>query len=120
MFETFKTPAMYAAIQAVLSLYASGRTTGIVLESGHGVSHAVPIVEDKDAILPSSRLDLAGGNLDDYLMRILPEYKNRTYNNPADRKIVRNIKEKECYVALDFDQEMATEKSYELPDGQVC
>lgn len=30
MFDTFNVPAMYVTIQAVLSLYASGRTTGIV------------------------------------------------------------------------------------------
>ena len=39
LFETFNVPALYTSIQAVLSLYASGRTTGVVLDAGDGVSH---------------------------------------------------------------------------------
>ncbi|GKV08126.1 hypothetical protein SLEP1_g19803 [Rubroshorea leprosula] len=107
MFETFSTPAMYVAIQAVLSLYASGRTTGIVLDSGDGVSHTVPIYEGYALPHAILRLDLA-------------------VTTTAEREIVRDMKEKLAYIALDYEQELeaaktssSIEKSYELPDGQV-
>ena len=125
MFENFKVGSMYIAIQAVLSLYAAGRTNGIVLDSGDGVTHAVPIYE---GFAPSNaiiRLDLAGRDLTDYLMKLLKE-RGHCFTTSAEREIVRDMKEKLGFVSLDFEQDLrntpsssSIEKSYELPDGQV-
>ncbi|KAG0312175.1 Actin, aortic smooth muscle [Linnemannia gamsii] len=125
MFETFKAPALFISNPAVLSLYAAGSTTGVVLESGYGVTHAVPVYEGFALPHAISRLNFAGRDLTNYLVEML---MGRGYSLPtsADREIIRDLKEKLCHVALDFENKMQTadlypalERSYELPDGQV-
>ena len=125
MFESFNVPAMYVNIQAVLSLYAAGRTTGCIIDSGDGVTHVVPIYDGY--ILPHGikRLDLAGRDLTKYMATILTE-RGYVFTTSAEMEIVRDIKEQMTYIPLDFDEEVLKsqqscllEKSYELPDGNV-
>jgi len=126
MFDNFNVQATYVAIQAVMSLYASGRTTGIVMDSGDGVSHLVPIYEGYALPHAVIRLDLAGRDLTAHMVKLLTERGN-AFTSTAEQEIARDIKEKLCYVALDYQAELAAyeqdgtkfDQTYEMPDGQL-
>ena len=125
MFENFRVPAFFSAIQPVLALYASGRTTGLVLDCGHSVTHAVPIYEGYSMPHAIVRVNWAGTDLTEFLMKIMME-RGHSFTTTCEREFVRDIKEKLCYVAQDYEQEMSNAKndasigkSYALPDGQV-
>lgn len=123
-FETFNVPMVNITSTAVLSIYETENTTGLAIESGDGKCHVVPIYEGYPLLHAIIRLDLAGRDLTDYLMKILTE-RGYSFTTTAEREIVREIKEKLCYVALDFEKETekaagnasAVEKEYILPSG---
>ncbi|KAF7374321.1 Actin 1 [Mycena sanguinolenta] len=104
IFEIFNAPAFHVQNQAVLALFANGRTTGTVVDSGDGVSHTVPIYEGISFPHATLRLDVAGRDITNYLMKNLSD---RGYT--AEHGVVQDIKEKICFVALNFEQELRTE-----------
>jgi len=125
MFETFGFNGVHCSIQAVLTLYAQGLLTGVVVDSGDGVTHIVPVYEG--FALPQSirRLDVAGRHLTEYMIKLML-LRGYTFNRTADFEVVREIKEKVCYVGYDLELEkkLALEtttvvQSYTLPDGRV-
>ncbi|CAD8062576.1 unnamed protein product [Paramecium primaurelia] len=118
LFESFNVPQFYSVNQAVLSLYASGRTTGIVVDSGYGASHIVPIYEGSVLNQAVCQSDLAGRACTKYL-DILLNQLGISISSSSRMNIVGNIKEQFCYVALDYEQEMMENKQsvvYILPD----
>ncbi len=127
-FEEFKVPAFYVFTQAVLALYASGRTTGLVVDSGDGVTHVVVIYDGYSIKHATQRMDLAGRSLTQYLQKHLTE-EGVSLKGAAEGEIVKQIKEKLCYVALDYNQELQEYQrsknqpesdrraEFELPDG---
>ncbi|XP_060614635.2 actin, cytoplasmic-like [Anolis sagrei] len=123
MFETFHVPSCYLAIQAVLSLYASHRTTGVVIHVTGRHAKIVPVYEGHALERAIRHFGMGGHHLTTFLSRTQRDWISRFKNGT---EIVKDIKEKFCYVALDYELEMATaassstlEKSYELPDGKV-
>jgi len=125
MFEEFHFQGVQVSIQAVLTLYAQGLLTGVVVDSGDGVTHAVPVCEGYCEPRNIQRLDVAGRHLTEYLIKLLL-LRGYTFNRTADFEVVREIKEKVCYVGYDLELEkkLALEtttvmEKYTLPDGRV-
>ena len=116
MFETFDVPAT----QQVLALYSTGRTTGLVFDTGDGVSHAVPVYDGYSLPRAIVRLELAGRHVTDHLGSLL-KHQGYSFTTTDELEILRKIKEQFCYVATDFELELSTADSnttsYELPDG---
>jgi centractin len=126
LFETFNVPALYCSVQAVLSLYASGKTTGLVLDSGDGVTHAVPVYQGFSIPNSIRRIDVAGRDVTEHLQMQLRK-GGHIFHTSAEKEIVKSIKESTAYVALDIVKEekdwvgsRSEGKSidYTLPDGQ--
>ena len=126
MFETFNVPSFYIGNSGVFSLYSIGDVTGVVLDIGDGVSEIVPIYEGYPIQYAITRTNLAGRDLTEWMIKLLFERNIVYFDTAREKDIVRDIKEKLCYVALDYDAEMEKaaisseiNRTYELPDGNI-
>ena len=124
MFEVFNVPCLYVSVQAVLALYSNGRTSGLVCDSGDGVSHTVPIYEGYAIPHAIQRIPMAGRDITSFLQKILDE-RGYSFTTNAEIEIVRDIKEKFCYCVNNYDDALkeaedshSCEKNYELPEGR--
>ncbi|CAO2641681.1 Actin-like protein 9 [Lemmus lemmus] len=121
-FESLHSPAIYVASQSVLSVYAHGRVNGLVVDTGHGVSYTVPVVQGYNLPHAIQRLDLAGNHLTAFLAEML--LGSGFSLRQEDLDLVENIKHHYCYLASDFQKEQARldqecKQTLKLPDGRT-
>ena len=116
MFETFNVQGLYIQNVGVLSLYANGSYQGISVDSGHEVTQFVPIFEGYVIENAVNRIDFGGKDLTEYMVRLLI---GKNIPIGKEKEIAKDIKEKACYVAYNFENEMKSVEpfDYELPDG---
>jgi actin len=126
MFETFNVPSSCVFCSSLLSLYSAGRTTGVVLEIGGGITQILPIYEGYVIPFKGTKINLAGNDLTEWMSKLLYERGGYSFDTTEEKETLRDIKEKLCYVALDFDAEMekaATsseiDRTYKLPSSNI-
>ncbi|XP_067410506.1 actin-like protein 9 [Emydura macquarii macquarii] len=122
VFESLNSPGMYIAYHSVLSVYAHGKISGLVVDTGYAVTHTVPVHEGYNLPHATERMDIAGSHLTSFLMQLLKD-SGHAFNERM-MHIVEDIKQKFCYVAVDFESECSLPKEeylvdFQLPDGQI-
>jgi centractin len=122
MFESIRAPALYFSPPSVLSLYASGRTTGVVLDVGDTVTHVVPVYEGFALQHSVCRSDIGGRDVTRELQLQLRR-AGLSLTTTAEADLARTIKEETCYFTPTPFADTAAEKEsnmqYQLPDGSV-
>ncbi|KAJ5075064.1 actin-7-related [Anaeramoeba ignava] len=126
MFEKFQVSQFYVGFQEVLSLYANGRTTGIVIDLGEEISRGIPIIEGYSVPNSIFSVDIGGSDLTEYLIQMINQ-KNYPFTHSLEKQVFQEIKEKICYVDMDFNDKMEipfqsnleNEIDFDLGDGNV-
>lgn len=111
-FETLRAPAIFFSPPAVLSLYASGRATGVVLDVGEGVAHCIPVYEGYALVHSMTRSDVAGRDVTKRLQLLLRK-SGLAFSTTAECDLVKKIKEDVCFV-----QSSSQQQQQQMQDGR--
>ncbi|MHA1732465.1 MAG: hypothetical protein ACTSU5_11010 [Promethearchaeota archaeon] len=123
LLDTYKVQSLFMANSSLLALFSVGLTDGLVLEVGEGNTYIVPVANGDLYYAGVMKLNLASADIAENLRSLLLRY-GHSLDFSAQKEILRDIKEKNCYVALDPQSERARSQqidrvSYTLPDGET-
>jgi len=120
--EHYQCMAFYPVLDSMLTLYSGGFQTGLVIEIGDSITRIVPIYEGYKLDHAIKYLDIGGRTLTRYMEKILGE-TGYSADSSIRRELVRALKEKACFVSLDYKEDLKRveqyEKPYTLPDGST-
>lgn len=119
MFDTFGVESLNISIQGVLSLLGHGKYTGLVLDSGEGVTHTFPVYDGYGLVHCVNRLDLGGRDLNVLLAKLCAQV-GTCLASTQEQHYVRQMKEQHCYVCMDptVESEVVEDVVHKLPDGR--
>ncbi|NHJ20870.1 MAG: hypothetical protein EAX91_08015 [Candidatus Lokiarchaeota archaeon] len=118
LFETHRVKSLIMIPTPILSLFSVGLTTGIVVESGDGITWVCPILNGEMVEQSVQKLTLAGIDVNQHLKNLLMREGINIESSAVD-EIVKDIKEKNCFFALDPENPPKVDESYSfaMPDG---
>lgn len=120
-FENFNCPTFAVVPSGVCALYSSGRTTGVVLDSGEGVTSVTPVYDGFIIEKAANRINVGGKEVTDHLKRLLFE-RGYNFSNPQDEMYLKQVKEELCYLSKNYSKDIAAQEevvTFSLPDGQA-
>lgn len=125
IFLSFNVPNMIIGIQAVLSMFASARCTGTLIDLGGGITDVVPIYEGYAMPHAIFRIEVGGNELNEFLIDKI-EARGNISLTPEDKESIKKLKETHCYISQKFDEELAEsfdsndrEMTWTLPSGKT-
>ena len=118
LFETFDVQGCYFAVPSILSLYSTGKTTGVVLDSGECITSCIPVIDGFVVQAAVQTLPFGGRDITSYITRQLRASTGYALDTTADVEVVRQMKEKLCYCGQPKDEAVQT-TSFTLPDGKT-
>ena len=120
--ENYQCRAFYPVLDSMLTLYAGGFQTGLVVEIGDSLTRLTPIYQGYKLDHAIKHIDIGGRTLTRFMEKILGE-RGFSADSSIRRELVRALKEKACFVSLDYKEDLKRveqyEKEYSLPDGST-
>ena len=121
LFEKFNVPCAFLCSQSVLSAYAAGKSTGLIIDCGEGSTNFVPIYEGFICRNTVTNIPIAGKAIHKCLVDLLIKKGNgEVLKSKMQREAIKKAKNELCFVSQDLEKESdKRELEFHLPDQRV-